>query len=101
MLYLLAFHSLRKYLIAEGVVDQLRKINKYSAAGVVVTATDEDHITYKIVQDEERPDLVCEMFLFGEDGGPGEEKEKWHLNANGICEIIQEPKQNKEGFQQS
>lgn len=66
VLYLLAFHSLRKYLIAEGVVDQLRKINKYSAAGVVVTATDEDHITYKIVQDEERPDLVCEMFLFGE-----------------------------------
>lgn len=66
VLYLLAFYSLRKYLIAEGVVDQLRKINKYSAAGVVVTATDEDHITYKIVQDGERPDLVCEMFLLGE-----------------------------------
>lgn len=64
--YVLAFASLRNHLIAEGVIDQLRKINKYSAAGVLITAVDEDHIAYKIVQDRQRPDLVCSMFLMGE-----------------------------------
>lgn len=66
LLYTAAFASVRKHLIAEGVVDQLRKINKYSAAGVLITAVDEDHIAYKIVQDRQRPDLVCSMFLLGE-----------------------------------
>lgn len=57
---------MRNHLIAEGVVDQLRRINKYSAAGVLITAVDEDHIAYKIVQDRQRPDLVCSILFMGE-----------------------------------
>jgi len=63
--YVLLFASLRNHLEAEGYIDKLREINKYSGAGVLVSAEDEDHITCKIVQGKERPDLPCEMFLMG------------------------------------
>lgn len=63
--YVLIFISLRNHLEAEGFVDKLREINKYSGAGILVTATDEDHITAKVVQGKSRPDLPCEMFLMG------------------------------------
>lgn len=63
--YVLIFASLRDHLEAEGFIDKLREINKYSRAGILVTATDEDHITARVVQGKSRPDLPCEMFLMG------------------------------------
>lgn len=63
--YVFLFASLRNHLEAEGFIDQLRELNKYSGAGVLVSAEDEDHITCKIVQGKERPDLPCEVFLMG------------------------------------
>ena len=63
--YVLIFAALRNHLEAEGFIDKLREINKYSGAGILVTATDEDHITARVVQGKSRPDLPCEMFLMG------------------------------------
>ena len=65
LFYLTVFVCLRNHLIAEGLVDELRKLNKYSGAGILVSAKDEDTITARIVQDKGRPDLPCEVFLMG------------------------------------
>ena len=63
--YAMIFACLKNHLEAEGLVDKLRELNKYSGAGILVSAKDEDHITARIVQGKSRPDLPCEMFLMG------------------------------------
>lgn len=66
LIYAAIFGGLRNHLQAEGVVDQLRAMKKYSAAGVVVSANEAGEVNYRIVQGRQRPDLPCQMFLFGE-----------------------------------
>ena len=63
--YAAIFGSLANHLAALGLVDKLRELNKYSGAGILVSAKDEDNITARIVQGKERPDLPCEVFLMG------------------------------------
>ena len=65
LFYAMVFGKLRNHLEAEGLIDKLRELNKYSGAGILVSAIDEDNITARIVQGKSRPDLPCEMFLMG------------------------------------
>ncbi len=63
--YVMIVEGLRKCFEAEGLVDKLRALNKYSGAGILVSAPDADHIMYRIVQGKERPNLPCEMLFMG------------------------------------
>ena len=65
LLYVVTFESLIKHLDAEGLTEELRKLNKYAGAGILVTAKDEDSVSARIVQGDERPDLPCDAFLMG------------------------------------
>ena len=65
LVYALAFIGVRKYLLKEGVVQEL--YNMYDeSAGVVIKVSKAGNISYKIVKGRERPDLPCEVFLLGE-----------------------------------
>ena len=65
MVYVLAFLGARRYLLKEGIVQKLYDMYDESA-GVVLKVSKAGKISAKVVKGMERPDLPCNVFLFGE-----------------------------------
>lgn len=63
--YAVLMLGIRKYLIKEGIAQKLYDMFDESA-GVVVSVSKSGKITTKIVKGKQRPDLVCNVFLLGE-----------------------------------
>jgi len=65
LVFALAVLGVRRYLLKEGIVKKLYDMFDESA-GVVVKVSKSGNISAKIVKGMERPDLPCDVFLFGE-----------------------------------
>ena len=65
LVYGLSFLGLRKYLLKKGIVQKLYAMFDESS-GVLVKVSKSGTITTKIVKGMDRPDLPCDVFLFGE-----------------------------------
>lgn len=65
LVYALGILGLRKYLLKERIVHKLYNMFD-EAAGVEIKVSKGGAVTAKIVKGMERPDLPCEVFLFGE-----------------------------------
>lgn len=65
LVFAIAVLGVRRYLLKEGIVQKLYDMFDESA-GVVVKVSKSGNISAKIVKGMERPDLPCQIFLFGE-----------------------------------